>query len=156
MVNTQGEFLWQLTTHLHIILNFKLPVCNLTYPSCIFTCYVQCVSLQSLNKFLFSDGWIQEIPENGADLNHLDHLHSSPILSGVDLRHIFSHWWQFARHNWSAEWKPHEDAKHVGCLQLVTTISVFGYKIPYLYFQVTARQVNFHPQFRYSNVTFSS
>lgn len=83
---------------------------------------------------------IEEIPENGADLNHLDHLHSSPVLSGVDLRHIFSHWWQFARHNWSAEWKPLEDTKHVGCLQLVTSLSVFGYKIPYLDLHVAARQ----------------
>lgn len=99
--------------------------------------------------FFVTGNWIQEIPENGADLNHLDHLHSSPVLSGVDLRHIFSHWWQFARHNWSAEWKPLEDTKHVGCLQLVTSLSVFGYKIPYLDLHVAARQVGVHSQFRY-------
>ena len=85
---------------------------------------------------------IKEIPENGSDINHLDHLHGPPIVSGTDLRYSFSSWWQFAKHKWYAKWKPLEnDEKHVGYLKLTHVLSIFGYIIPYTDFYVTARQV---------------
>ncbi len=85
---------------------------------------------------------MKEIPENGSDINHLDHLHGSPLISGSDLRYTFSTWWQFAKHKWFAEWKPLEDdEKHVGCLKLKHVLTFFGYAIPFSDFHVTARQV---------------
>lgn len=86
---------------------------------------------------------IKESSENGADVSHLDHLHSSPIISGTDLRYSLSSWWeQFGKHKWHAEWKPLEnDEKHVGYLRLTHVLSLFGYIIPYTDFHLTARQV---------------
>ena len=85
---------------------------------------------------------MKEIPENGSDINHLDHVHGSPIVSGADLRYSFTSWWQFAKHKWFAEWRPLEgDEKHVGCLKLKHVLSIFGYIIPFTDFHVTARQV---------------
>ena len=85
---------------------------------------------------------IKDIPENGADINHLDHVHGPPFVSGNDLRYSFSSWWQFAKHKWSTKWKPLEnDEKHVGHLKLAHFLSIFGYKIPYTDFHLSARQV---------------
>lgn len=44
--------------------------------------------------------FLQEIPENGADIAHLGHLHTPGLPSGVDLRYINSKTWEFVRHDW--------------------------------------------------------
>ncbi|XP_031569651.1 cholesterol 7-desaturase-like isoform X2 [Actinia tenebrosa] len=84
---------------------------------------------------------IQEIPENGADLNHLDHLHGSPFLAGTDLRYTFtSKWLEVMRHSWDGSWSVDEDNKHVGKLTLKHEIVVFGFRIPLLDFYLCAKQ----------------
>jgi len=84
----------------------------------------------------------QEIPENGADVNHLDHLHSSPILAGNDLRFTFSSkWLQIMRHAWDANWSLDEEDKHVGKLTLKHEIKIFGLHLSFLDFHLKAKQV---------------
>ena len=85
---------------------------------------------------------LQEIPENGADVSHLNYLHSSPIFAGSDLRSSFSKFWKFAQHNWDASWQPNEgDEKHTAELTLRQEAYLLGYKIPFTDFYVTAKQV---------------
>lgn len=44
--------------------------------------------------------FLKEIPENGADISHLAHLHTPGFASGVDLRYTNSKTWEFLRHDW--------------------------------------------------------
>ncbi|KAK3700233.1 hypothetical protein QZH41_014408 [Actinostola sp. cb2023] len=84
----------------------------------------------------------EEIPENGADINHLDHLHGSPILAGADLRYIFSSkWLEIMHHAWDASWSVDESNKHVGLLTLKHAVRIFGYRLPLLDFFLSARQI---------------
>jgi len=101
-----------------------------------------CLSLYLIFTTFLSQP-MKDVPENGSDLSHLGHLHSSPIISGTDLRYSLSSWWtQFVKHKWHAEWKPLENHdKHVGYLRLTHVLSIFGYIIPYTDFNVSARQV---------------
>ncbi|EDO43280.1 predicted protein, partial [Nematostella vectensis] len=86
---------------------------------------------------------IEEIPENAADMNHFNFLHSSPILAGQDLRYSFtSKWIDYFHHDWEATWSPLDgDQKHVSELRLVHYACAFGFRIPFLDFRVIARQV---------------
>ena len=89
---------------------------------------------------------MQEIPENGSDVTHLGHLHESSILAGSDLRYSFLDWWQFAQHKWTAQWEAlSDDNKHVGRLSLTHALFLFGYKVPFTDFHVTACQVSIMP-----------
>jgi len=84
---------------------------------------------------------IQEVPENGSDISHLAHLHSSPIITGADLRYNFLDWCHVAEHKWSANWEPLENEdKHVGLLKLTHAMFLFGYKIPFTDVHLMARQ----------------
>ena len=106
-----------------------------------------CCAFLSFSFFFFFTIFLsqpmKDIPENGSDLSHLGYLHSSPIISGTDLRYSLSSWWtQFVKHKWHAEWKPLENHdKHVGYLRLTHVLSIFGYIIPYTDFHLSARQV---------------
>ena len=65
---------------------------------------------------------IQEIPENGADVAHLDYIHGNFLLS----------WLTPVRHTWEATWDPqHEPIGHIAKLQLNQQVSIFGVKIPF-------------------------
>ena len=85
---------------------------------------------------------IKEIPENGSDVNHLDQLHSTPILTGADIRFNSSGWCHVVKHRFTAEWNAmEEEEKHVGSLKLMHALILFGHRIPGLDFHLRARQV---------------
>lgn len=86
---------------------------------------------------------LQEIPENGADVAHLSQVHGPIMTAGIDLRYTYSKWWSFARHDWAGQWNqdPDPDRKHIGVLDLMHRIHMFGFRFPILDLKVTARQV---------------
>jgi len=88
---------------------------------------------------------IQEVPENGADVPHLNFLHSPIIAVGTDLRHTQTGYgpsWAWIQHTWDASWVPGKgDKSHVAVLKLDHGISLFGIKLPPLNFNVVAYQV---------------
>ena len=98
---------------------------------------------------------IQEVPENGADVPHLEYLHGPFITSGTDLRKTRARLsmpsarsppaerWKALRHVWVADWKPSEEEgqKHIGMLTLSHYGYIFGIKFPPLNFHVDALQV---------------
>lgn len=86
---------------------------------------------------------IQEVPENAADVAHLNYLHGPGLLAGTDLRETHATSWQFLKHEWFASWAPEtdEDRKHLSVLKLTHRLSVFGTCIPILDLHVVATQV---------------
>ncbi|XP_068191331.1 cholesterol 7-desaturase nvd isoform X1 [Antennarius striatus] len=90
----------------------------------------------------FVNAHIQEIPENAADIAHLDHLHTPCIASGVDLRYINSKFWEFLRHGWRVKWEPEsEPNQHCSQMSVNHFFTAFGVRCPLLDIQVVARQV---------------
>ena len=107
---------------------------------------------------------IQEIPENGADVAHLDHLHGPSMLYGSDL-HITNHYGAkadgtekpssnsdqidnkfkltpFIKHHWSIRWQPEEAPNsHLATSNLRHDLRLFN-KFPLIIIDVEARQVN--------------
>ncbi|PAV91236.1 hypothetical protein WR25_09195 [Diploscapter pachys] len=75
----------------------------------------------------------QEIPENGADLAHLNFLHriganeGSDIINSIDLslENIFQ-----VTHTWNGEWFSLEDQKHIGVMHLKQYMQFMGWPIP--------------------------
>lgn len=86
---------------------------------------------------------LQEIPENGADVAHLGQVHGPVMTAGVDLRYTYNKLWSFAKHDWNGKWNqdPEPDRKHIGVLELLHTLKVFGWRMPVLDLKVTAKQV---------------
>ncbi|XP_074654044.1 cholesterol 7-desaturase nvd-like [Tubulanus polymorphus] len=85
---------------------------------------------------------IEDIPENGADLAHLDAVHSPIIPAGSDLKSMYNSIWSFAKHEWHATWGQYsEPDKHVGALELTHTMRLFGIRIPILDVKVVAKQI---------------
>jgi len=89
---------------------------------------------------------IQEIPENGADVPHLNFLHSPIILSGTDLRSTQTGkgpTLSWAQHTWQASWEPMEEEgkTHIAKLKLTHGITLFGMLVSMLSLHVTAFQV---------------
>ncbi|XP_038124189.1 cholesterol 7-desaturase nvd [Cyprinodon tularosa] len=90
----------------------------------------------------FINAHIQEIPENGADIPHLDHLHTPGIPSGVDLRYTNSKTWEFVRHDWKVEWESEpEPNSHCSQMRVNHSLTLFGCRLPLLDLRVVARQV---------------
>jgi len=83
---------------------------------------------------------IQEIPENGADVAHLDYLHSPFIISGTDLR-TTHHTFTQMRHKWTPQWQPSSEEKHIAHLQLHHDSKFFGFSFPILEINVSALQI---------------
>ena len=83
----------------------------------------------------------QEVPENGADLAHLGHLHKPLLTAGTDLRYMWSRLWDFGRHEWGGGWSQDPDNKHVGALRLTHGLRLFGVHLKVLDMTVTASQV---------------
>lgn len=54
------------------------------------------------NEF-YIDSHIQDIPENGADIAHLESVHGPAMLSGSDLRYSRSEIYTLFTHNWTAK-----------------------------------------------------
>ena len=82
------------------------------------------------------------MPENGADLAHLGHLHKPLISAGTDLRYVWSKLWDFGRHEWCGGWEQDPDNKHIGTLKLKHGLRVFGAHLSLLDMAVTANQVS--------------
>eukprot|EP00047_Mylnosiga_fluctuans_P007849 m.255872 g.255872 ORF g.255872 m.255872 type:complete len:449 (-) comp19733_c0_seq1:103-1449(-) len=91
----------------------------------------------------FINAHIQEVPENAADVAHLNYLHGPLILTGIDLRSIHSRFFQFMKHVWEPSWAPCTEPgkEHLSILTLVHRISIFGRHVPILDLYVTATQV---------------
>ncbi|KAM6902304.1 cholesterol 7-desaturase nvd [Xenentodon cancila] len=90
----------------------------------------------------FINAHIEEIPENAADIAHLNYLHTPGIASGVDLRYINSKTWEFMRHEWKVQWEPEpEPNEHCSQMVLKHVLTVFGWHWPLLDLHCVARQV---------------
>lgn len=83
----------------------------------------------------------QEVPENGADIAHLGHLHGPSMVAGVDLRYTYSKLWSWCKHNWDGEWTQDPDNKHIGTLTLTHRLNLFGKDFSVLDLTVKAKQV---------------
>lgn len=89
---------------------------------------------------------IQEVPENGADVPHLIHLHGSILFTGNDLRKTRTadgpSCGRIARHCWEATWEPGTgDRAHIADLHLKHCIRIFGMAFHALDIEVKAQQV---------------
>ncbi|XP_022093061.1 cholesterol 7-desaturase-like [Acanthaster planci] len=91
----------------------------------------------------FINAHVEEVPENGADIAHLGHLHSPIMFLGRDLRVIYNLFWSFAKHEWQGTWEIDEENKHTGTLSLKHKCTVFGIPLPLL--SVTAEAVQVGP-----------
>ncbi|XP_059174032.1 cholesterol 7-desaturase nvd-like [Physella acuta] len=84
---------------------------------------------------------IEEIPENGADVVHLGHVHGPVVTAGNDLRTMWNKRWAFASHHWTAAWEPlPEPDGHIGQLKLTHKLSLFGFMLTILDLNVVAQQ----------------
>ncbi|XP_072015577.1 cholesterol 7-desaturase nvd-like isoform X1 [Amphiura filiformis] len=84
---------------------------------------------------------IEEIPENGADVAHLYHLHTPFLAAGRDLRYQFTWVWQWIKHVWDGGWTQDEDNKHIGILTLDHSIAAFGRTVPLTTLRARAHQI---------------
>ena len=74
---------------------------------------------------------LQDIPENGADIQHLHVLHR-PYLLG---------WAPCLSHGFSGQWKPSPERKHMSEMEVETWINVFGRCLDWTRFRVTIQQI---------------
>lgn len=72
---------------------------------------------------------LQEIPENGADIGHLNQIHAPSMIWGK----FFSSWTRtaimnflFGAHEWSAEWHADDVEQHLARIRIVQDFSLFG------------------------------
>ncbi|KAL3870480.1 hypothetical protein ACJMK2_038535 [Sinanodonta woodiana] len=85
---------------------------------------------------------IEEVPENGADVVHLRHVHEPSIAAGTDLDKMWNILWSFSHHTWSASWEPHAaPEEHVSTLTLSHSMKFFGKRLAPLDLKVSARQI---------------
>lgn len=54
------------------------------------------------NEF-YVNSHIQDIPENGADIAHLNCIHGPSLLGGSDIKNMRSKWLTFGIHLWNAK-----------------------------------------------------
>eukprot|EP01095_Lingulamoeba_sp_RSL-Kostka_P014192 TRINITY_DN611_c3_g1_i1.p1 TRINITY_DN611_c3_g1~~TRINITY_DN611_c3_g1_i1.p1 ORF type:complete len:504 (-),score=140.15 TRINITY_DN611_c3_g1_i1:42-1553(-) len=75
---------------------------------------------------------IQEIPENGSDVAHLNILHTDFVI----------HWLsKFITHTWTANWEPGKnDEKHLAKIDLTQELNFFGKYIPLTHIDVKVTQ----------------
>lgn len=84
----------------------------------------------------------QEIPENGADVAHLNAIHAPSMLGGSDIRNYNKTWLGFCKHRWEAKWTPCQepDFKHIGIMNLLHEMILFN-KLTIITMDVKASQV---------------
>jgi len=76
---------------------------------------------------------VQEIPENGADVAHLNILHTDSVVP-------YTEW--CLSHKWSATWKAGENEnEHIAFLELDHWLQFFGKTVPYTKVHATVKQV---------------
>ncbi|XP_061165165.1 cholesterol 7-desaturase nvd-like [Saccostrea echinata] len=85
---------------------------------------------------------IEEVPENGADVQHLQCVHTPLMTSGIDLRHMWNKLWSFGSHSWLASWEAHPPPEeHIGTMTLKHSLNLFGKQLSGLDMDVKARQI---------------
>ncbi|XP_077161289.1 cholesterol 7-desaturase nvd-like isoform X2 [Paroedura picta] len=90
----------------------------------------------------FINAHIEEIPENAADIAHLSFLHEPSIMSGVDLRHTKSKFWNFTKHKWKAEWQPDpEPDTHCSRMTVKHSATLFGKHLPFMDLVISVKQI---------------
>lgn len=84
---------------------------------------------------------IEEIPENGGDVAHLNAIHAPSILAGSNISNYEKPWCKFARHVWSASWQQHTTPgeEHIGTMKLHHDVKLFG-KFNFISMHVEAKQ----------------
>jgi cholesterol 7-desaturase len=85
----------------------------------------------------------QEIPENGADVAHLNVLHSDIVLCGDNPKKAFFSW-SFIKHVWDAKWEANvsdPNRKHEALLKVKHHMLLFGW-LPFLHIDVDVHQVH--------------
>ncbi|KAJ9597610.1 hypothetical protein L9F63_011516, partial [Diploptera punctata] len=96
-------------------------------------------SYRGRNEFLIN-AHIQEIPENGGDVAHLNAIHGPSLFAGSDLRFSERILHRFARHVWTAQWQPHETKPYQGTMHLHHEVQLLK-KIPLVTMDVRAEQI---------------
>lgn len=85
---------------------------------------------------------IEEVPENGADVQHLYNVHTPFMTAGIDLRYMWNRLWSFASHLWSAKWEAQSAPnEHIGVLTLTHQLRMFGKTVTPINMDVTASQI---------------
>ncbi|KAI1698388.1 cholesterol 7-desaturase [Ditylenchus destructor] len=87
--------------------------------------------------------YLDEVPENGADVAHLNYLHRSGINYGNDITRIeLNKDDPLIMHKWLASWEQMEgDEKHVSVMRLDQVMSLKGWEIPFTRTYLKAYQV---------------
>lgn len=89
------------------------------------------------------DYFLQDIPENGADVAHLNYLHEAGISSGSEVNYKDLLWGKIHTHEWVGKWEGlGPPNNHVGRMTLSMTNKLLGIRIKSLDFKVTADQVS--------------
>ncbi|CAA98235.2 Cholesterol 7-desaturase [Caenorhabditis elegans] len=87
---------------------------------------------------------IQEIPENGADIAHLNYLHKSapPVTKGSDIiKTDLSDPQPAVQHVWDGKWEvKSEEDRHCGVMHLNQFMTFWGYKVPLTSSKLVAEQ----------------
>ncbi|XP_052821551.1 cholesterol 7-desaturase nvd [Octopus bimaculoides] len=85
---------------------------------------------------------IEEIPLNGADVIHLNQVHGPGLVAGVDLRHMYTRFWEFIKHIWTATWEPYPPPDgHLASITLKHCLNLCGVPFKMLNLDVFARQI---------------
>ncbi|GBM68856.1 Cholesterol 7-desaturase, partial [Araneus ventricosus] len=84
---------------------------------------------------------IQEIPENGADINHLEQLHSASVLLGCNWMDTNS-WLNIVNHHWDPEWSRDENQPHIAKIKLGQMTTILGFNIPFSMLDIDIQQVS--------------
>ncbi|UMM35529.1 hypothetical protein L5515_008105 [Caenorhabditis briggsae] len=87
---------------------------------------------------------IQEVPENGADIAHLNYLHKSApeITNGSDIiKTDLSDPQPAVQHVWDGKWEvKSEEDKYCGVMHLNQFMTIWGYKVPLTSSKLVAEQ----------------
>lgn len=93
------------------------------------------------NEF-FINSHIQEIPENGADVSHLNAIHAPSMLGGMNIMNYDKSWLRFCKHKWTAKWSTKQETnyKHIGVMHLLHEMRLFD-RFTLIKMNVTAKQI---------------
>ncbi|KAI5740321.1 hypothetical protein M8J76_002690 [Diaphorina citri] len=87
---------------------------------------------------------IQEIPENGGDIAHLNAIHAPSLVAGSDLHDLENTAAKSARHVWEATWEPHTTAgeTHIATMNLRHDLRIIDrVPLPLIGMNVEAKQI---------------
>lgn len=99
--------------------------------------------------------FFQEVPENGADMQHLQCVHTPLMTSGIDLRYMWNKLWSFGSHFWTASWESHPPPEeHIGTMSLTHSLHLFGKEMSLIDMAVKARQVALLSPLTTSGITY--